>query len=268
MSRKIFPLLIVVMALFWVTGTIWAAETAAPGNNQLQNSDCIKCHQEEVKDIDTRGAKHKQAVTCLDCHKEHPPAGENAIPQCSECHDPADQQHFKVGSCTGCHNPHHPLEIDISSDDQKIKSVCLSCHQRQGEEMKSYPSKHAELNCAECHPKHATFRKCLECHEPHADYMAYADCLRCHKPHMPAVVRYDEKVPSKYCGSCHDKEFGMLAANQSKHHLLLCVYCHKSQHKLVPECITCHGEPHGADIHKKFPDCLTCHIDAHALEHK
>ena len=264
MSRKNYPLLVVVLAffsVFTVISTVDAAET----DNKLLNSDCIKCHQQEVRDVGAKGAKHLTAVTCLDCHLEHPLTGSNTIPLCSMCHDPADKPHYKVEKCINCHHPHHPLEINITEGGTATNPVCLSCHNQQGEEMQGYPSKHSELACSECHPVHATFQECLECHQPHSKEMAYQDCLRCHQPHKPTLVKYNDDIPSNYCGSCHAKELDMLVANQSKHHDLLCVYCHKSQHKMVPECATCHGEPHGKDMHKKFPDCLACHVDAHAL---
>jgi hypothetical protein len=33
----------------------------------------------------------------------------------------------------------------------------------------------------------------------------------------------------------------------------------------VPECQTCHGEPHSPAMHQKMPNCLDCHMDAHFL---
>lgn len=268
MSRKNFCLTIaffILLPIFLITTPLTAAETSPQSAASLQNSDCIKCHQTEVEDINAQGARHQTAVTCLDCHIEHPPSGKNAIPLCATCHNPENKEHFRVNNCGACHHPHHPLQMDITGDDPGIKAVCLSCHGQQGEEMKGYPSKHAALACGECHPKHATFKPCLECHEPHSQEMVYQDCLRCHRPHMPTLVKYDRDIPSNYCGSCHEKELQLLVNNQSKHHALLCVYCHKAQHRQVPECTTCHGEPHGADMHKKFPDCLACHVDAHDI---
>ncbi|MBN2706701.1 MAG: cytochrome C [Deltaproteobacteria bacterium] len=264
-NKKITCKVLILFSVFFLGLPAAAAESGSAGPAVIQNSDCVKCHQAEIKDVQDNGARHLTAVTCLDCHVEHPPAGTKAIPLCATCHDPGDKDHFKVADCAGCHHPHHPLQMDITAGGPEIRAVCLSCHKQQGEEMQGYPSKHAALACGECHPKHATFKPCLECHQPHSREMAYQDCLRCHQPHMPTLVKYDRDIPSAYCGSCHGQEFKMLDANQSKHHALLCVYCHKSQHKQVPECTTCHGEPHGVDMHKKFPDCLACHTDAHAL---
>ncbi|MBN2332175.1 MAG: cytochrome C [Deltaproteobacteria bacterium] len=244
------------------------ATPSLAASSDLLATDCIKCHTKAVEDIATSGGLHQTAVSCLDCHVEHPPKGENAIPQCAQCHAPGEKAHYQVANCITCHYPHRPLKMDLDDAGAEVKPVCLTCHDNEGQEMASYPSKHAELNCTECHPQHAMFQDCLQCHEPHSSEMAYQDCLRCHKPHMPTVVKYDQEIPSPFCGSCHENELATLASNQTKHHELLCVYCHKSQHKTVPECVTCHGEPHGAGMHKKFPDCLTCHIDAHALTSK
>ena len=46
----------------------------------LDVADCVKCHQDEPATIDSNGGMHKTAVTCLDCHQEHPPWGEDVIP--------------------------------------------------------------------------------------------------------------------------------------------------------------------------------------------
>lgn len=230
----------------------------------LDNSDCVKCHLEQARDVDARGALHKTAVSCLDCHEEHGPWGQNVIPECSRCHDPGDQAHFGVENCIGCHYPHHPLEIDLASLDG-VKPVCMSCHPSQGEELTTYPSMHAELDCNECHMQHGEWQECLECHDGHTEDMTYPDCLRCHRPHMPTVVAYANDVPSAFCGGCHDGVFDTLMANTSKHHDLLCAYCHQDKHKMVPKCTECHGEPHGAQLHAKFTDCLQCHEDPHGL---
>ena len=48
----------------------------------LEVTDCVKCHQDEPATIASNGGKHKTEVTCLDCHVEHPPWGEDVIPQC------------------------------------------------------------------------------------------------------------------------------------------------------------------------------------------
>lgn len=255
---------------FWGLGLVLAmALTAGPARADVQpvsldNSDCVKCHLEQVRDVDARGSRHKTAVGCLDCHEEHRPWGEKVIPECSKCHDPGERTHFGVENCIGCHYPHHPLEIDLASLDG-VKPVCLTCHPSQGEELTTYPSMHSELDCNECHQQHGRWQVCLDCHEGHTEEMVFEDCLRCHRPHMPTVVTYANDIPSAFCGGCHDGVYATLQANTTKHHDLACAYCHQDRHKMVPKCQECHGEPHGAKLHAKFANCLDCHQNPHDL---
>ena len=41
----------------------------------LDVADCVKCHVDAPASIASNGGKHQTAVTCLDCHGEHPPWG-------------------------------------------------------------------------------------------------------------------------------------------------------------------------------------------------
>lgn len=231
----------------------------------LENRDCIKCHVQEVAAVDARGLRHKTAVTCLECHREHPPLGGNAIPECALCHAGEVKPHYALEACVVCHDPHAPLEIDFAGAGS-VRNVCSSCHGREGTQLTEYPSLHTELDCTECHADHGSWLGCLDCHEGHSEGMTYQTCLRCHQPHMPAVVKYDDHVPNNWCSGCHGDVVETLAGNSSKHHDLSCVYCHKYQHRLVPTCETCHGEPHGAKMHRKYPDCRECHSGPHALD--
>ncbi len=235
---------------------------AAPA--PLEIDDCLKCHDEIVTMVAKQGAKHGSEITCFDCHSEHPPKGTDVLPTCSQCHDPEEKNHYRVADCLNCHNPHHPLDIQLSNI-PLVKPVCISCHANEGTQLTSYPSKHSELDCNECHFEHGKFLSCLECHEPHNETMDYADCLTCHKPHMPMLVKYPESIPSSHCTSCHEPEAKLLAATLTRHNELSCAFCHKDQHKVIPRCTTCHGTPHAAVLHNKFPSCLKCHIDAHDL---
>lgn len=231
----------------------------------LVPEDCRKCHEQEIKDIDLYGGKHKTAVTCVDCHVEHPPRGTQAIPECSMCHKPADNVHFTVTGCRECHPAHRPMQIDYSHAG-RVYPACASCHPHQSQQLEEYPSRHSLLDCKECHPRHGEFLKCLECHEPHVSSMVYEDCLGCHQPHMPQKVAYDTYVPSLFCSGCHPVETADLNKNTSKHHELRCVYCHKDQHKRIPQCVTCHRFPHVREIHEKFSDCNNCHVGPHTLQ--
>lgn len=240
------------------------AVAAEEGEVLLTLPDCNKCHSAIVTDVTLNGGLHFSAVTCLECHPEHPPAGTEVIPACSMCHAEAEKEHYRVGNCLGCHNPHHPRAIDFAAVEQ-VNPVCVSCHGNEGEQLREYPSKHSELSCTACHLVHGEFLSCLECHGPHVEGQTYQDCFTCHKPHKPTLVRYPETAPVSYCSGCHPKATQDLAQNRTRHHDLLCAYCHKTQHKAIPACETCHGKPHEKSMHQAFPDCLQCHIDPHAL---
>lgn len=240
---------------------LWPAAAAA----DLDNSDCIKCHAREVVEVETNGLRHKTAVTCLDCHLAHPPSDGEAIPACGMCHAKQAKPHYALSECVVCHNPHAPLQIEFDAA-ESVTAVCSSCHAREGGQLADYPSRHSELDCTACHTEHGSWQSCLECHAGHGEGMTYETCLRCHQPHMPTVVKYDDHVPNAWCSDCHGGVVDTLAENRTKHHDLACVYCHKYQHRLVPNCETCHGEPHGVKMHRKYPDCRECHTGPHALD--
>ncbi len=235
--------------------------------DELQNSDCVKCHDSEPADIARAGGKHQSKLTCRECHLEHPPQGTNVIPKCSRCHNKNSQEHFKLPNCLGCHrNPHTPLDVTVD-DTPQVSAGCKTCHPEKGEEFKKFPSKHATKNCTFCHPKkHKQIKKCLECHQPHADFMVFKDCLRCHKPHSPLNIHYADDIPNQYCGSCHKDEFALLSKSKAKHGAFKCAFCHKDKHPTVPKCTDCHQQPHDISMLKAVnSDCLKCHKDPHDL---
>jgi len=231
---------------------------------KLQSTDCQKCHDTQAREINSDGKRHKTAITCQDCHVEHPPWGDNTIPQCSNCHE--GREHFNLPDCLACHsNPHTPLDLTIS-DTPESTVGCKTCHSDKGEEFKKFPSKHSEQNCTLCHPlKHKVIHNCFTCHEPHAKTMKYEDCLRCHKPHSPLNITYADDTPSELCGACHQELYKSLTSNPSKHRELNCATCHQNKHPTVPECTDCHEGIHDKSLLDKFPDCLKCHADPHNL---
>lgn len=65
----------------------------------LEADDCQICHNNIIAQVSEFGGKHRDAVTCIECHREHPPRGANAIPACSLCHEPVEKDHYRVGDC-------------------------------------------------------------------------------------------------------------------------------------------------------------------------
>ncbi|MBU4153294.1 MAG: cytochrome C [Proteobacteria bacterium] len=250
--------------------TVSAEEKAlieAQVQTELQNTDCSKCHDTQPADIKRNGGKHQTEIGCLDCHLEHLPLGTKTIPQCSMCHAPDTQEHFKLPNCLECHrNPHTPLDVTVD-DVPPISAGCKTCHPEKGEELAKFPSKHTALNCTFCHPtKHKQIKKCLECHTPHADFMVYEDCLACHQPHSPLNIQYADETPSKNCGACHDTILSQLLNSKAKHGELTCAFCHKTKHPTVPNCSDCHKNPHDNAMMSTFnSECLKCHRNPHDL---
>ena len=261
MREKMSVIQILILTLMLLSSTLSGRAAEVP---PLTTEDCQMCHTKVLRLVAEAGAKHRDAVTCVDCHREHPPRGVNAIPSCALCHDPDDKAHYAVSDCLGCHKPHTPLRIDFKNA-SRVTPACTTCHPRQASELLQYPSNHSVLDCKDCHRQHGQYLDCLECHEEHFAGQTYADCRQCHQPHSPLKVVYLNNLGAENCVSCHARAGELLQQTTTKHRLLLCVYCHKTQHKRIPKCETCHFEPHDMGMHEKFPDCVTCHGGPHNL---
>jgi hypothetical protein len=245
-----------------MTMILFALPALAAESAKLTVDDCIKCHEKEPATIAAKGGKHATAVTCLDCHKEHPPKGTNAIPVCSQCH--AGKLHFELENCLACHSdPHDPLGLVLADD---VTGPCLTCHEEQGEEFKQFPSAHAEQSCTFCHSVHGQIPNCSECHEPHTEGQTMNDCLACHPAHHPLQISIAVTTPRSFCVPCHEEVGDLMAKTTTKHQNFTCAFCHRITHPSVPQCQTCHGEPHSPAMHAKMPNCLDCHIDTHNLQ--
>ncbi len=256
LKRRLIGVCLLFCATFFVVATTQAGD--AP---QLSTNDCIKCHSSAPRDIAANGGKHRDSITCLDCHQGHPPSVREIIPKCSECH--ADKPHFEQEGCLGCHtNPHTPLQITFTGE---LTTQCLACHTEQNDQLKKYPSKHSLLSCSKCHTAHGLIPQCTKCHQPHKEGQEQKNCLTCHQVHMPREVSYPDDVDSVQCSACHDTAYKLLTASPAKHSKLLCAACHQQKHKMVPECQMCHGVPHPESILAKFPQCGNCHGIAHDL---
>jgi len=236
------------------------AGAAPAGAQPLANQDCVKCHAQQPKDIEAAGLAHKD-LGCQECHTGHRPTSPNNIPKCSQCHE--GEPHFELENCLGCHkNPHTPRVVTFAKN---LTEPCLTCHQDQIAQLKTFPSKHSKLACSFCHDVHRVKPECTKCHEPHADTMTAADCGTCHRAHQPKNVTYPATVSNTMCAACHKTPASLLAATQTRHGKVTCVQCHKDKHKTIPQCADCHQIKHPEGIMKKFPDCLTCHNHPHDL---
>lgn len=226
---------------------------------------CSACHSDTVAMVFDKGAAHATELSCIECHKSHPPQTQGVIPACAECHKPSRNNHYKLDSCIACHNPHAPLNIDLTVV-SPIKPVCVSCHAKPGQQLDQHPSAHTEMDCNECHQQHGDASECLECHSGHSAEMKYKDCLKCHQPHQPLQLQFSNSgVKQELCGSCHRSQIKQLNNNTSLHAKLECIVCHKRTHKVILTCDNCHGEPHDSSIHQQFTNCSECHKGPHNL---
>jgi predicted CXXCH cytochrome family protein len=258
--QKRICLMVSALVLFSL-GLCFGPVSPALAQTALVGADCAKCHEKEPQQIAEKGAAHKTAISCQDCHESHRPKVAKNIPECSNCHSGAP--HYELKGCKTCHNPHTPLDITLKGE---LKDVCLTCHQQQGQEIKANPSKHGEVSCNFCHAeKHGVIPDCTQCHQPHAPTMVQADCKTCHQAHQPLLLTYGPQTANSQCASCHQKANDLLMASQTKHRDVTCVTCHADKHKTVPQCSDCHGLPHAPGMHQKFPKCGDCHSIAHDL---
>jgi len=160
-------------------------------------------------------------------------------------------KHMTAVTCLDCHKEHFPKG-------KKVTSQCLDCHKGR------YESAHAEQSCTFCHKVLGETPDCLLCHLPHAQGQMIFDCLGCHSAHHPLKIRYPVFTPRAFCMPCHKEVDDQMKKIANKHQIFDCTYCHKGLHPNVPECQTCHGEPHSAVMHQKRPNCLDCHMDPHS----
>lgn len=78
-----------------------------------------------------------------------------------------------------------------------------------------------------------------------------------------------QPLSTEECGRCHLSIYNLIR-NEGTKHQIDCTRCHKQYHiyrpekvsyeDILPQCETCHGQPHGA----AFAECFDCHVDAHA----
>ena len=261
-TKKVWIVLLVVLALFALQSVVCAADPVAAAAPKLLNDDCAKCHSKPPADIATAGRKHKTEIGCQDCHNGHPPTVRKIIPVCSQCHE--GKSHYKLAACASCHkNTHTPLTIKLENN---VTDACVTCHAGQIVKLRDNKSKHTDLACSRCHNEtHGKIPDCTSCHKAHFAEQTTADCKKCHQAHMPKNVTYNDKTPSKDCAACHKKAYELLMASSFKHKNLSCVACHQAKHKMIPQCQSCHGSRHPAAMLAKFPNCGFCHNIAHDL---
>lgn len=221
---------------------------------------CAACHEEQVASFDR--SEHNMAM-----------AGSGA--ECTSCHGDATAHVEAGGGEETMVNP--KTELAVKAADK----VCLSCHEKTGEQMHASLSQHsrAGVGCVDCHSVHPSEKTAAIAQKSGHGTMMPAGtdaCLKCHSNvgaefAMPSRHRLHEGAMS--CSSCHNvhgSENARQVRNEGKEQ---CLTCHTDkrgpfmfEHEAgnLDGCIACHA-PHGsAGNHMlKMRDtrslCVSCH---------
>lgn len=224
---------------------------------------CSACHSKESDDLSKTTTKHHE-LECTYCHKkEH-----KTTIQCKKCHgEPHSEDiHKKYSECMDCHKDAHKLRASLVIDKT---ADCVSCHVKQLDEVKKYPSAHAKMPCTDCHnSSHGEVAPCNQCHQIiHTRYINDARCVACHQPHSPLRINYSARSASNnICKGCHQDVGKKLSRGGKGHAFIQCATCHANKHGKIPECWDCHKYgTHSKEKFKNGEKCGGCHKDAHVL---
>ncbi|MBW6470139.1 MAG: hypothetical protein K0A90_02830 [Methanosarcinaceae archaeon] len=141
-------------------------------SSEADKFSCNICHISEVTTFNINPTKHSN-LECTHCHTKH-----GLIPECTNCHTLHDDA-MTADDCGECHTTGHvPTKVIYLITTPK--SLCSGCHADAISVMDNSNTKHSELLCSQCHPKHAQIPACSSCHGiPHGPTVT--DCgIRCH----------------------------------------------------------------------------------------
>ncbi|PLX90385.1 MAG: cytochrome C [Desulfuromonas sp.] len=226
---------------------------------------CGGCHPRPFANLKADGGKHQ--FVCQGCHEQfhaYDPRKENydaLMPKCGACHELVHGE--AASDCLNCHNPHAPRKVPVV---ERLTSSCGTCHSGPASDLQAAPSMHSEQGCQSCHyNRHGYIPSCFECHSAHYGSQPIETCVNCHQQvHRPLEIALGGGTDVTTCGVCHESAYSKWSKTPSKHGQVNCGLCHQ-QHGQVPDCRSCHAQPHDPRQLAKFPNCLTCHIDVHDL---
>lgn len=177
---------------------------------------CLDCH--DAKDANLIKAHEGQPfgnANCIQCHDPH----QSARPKLMQAfvHNP-----FENKMCDSCHAAPKDGKVVLTQAD--AKSVCVTCHSDQVEQIEKAKVKHpgAQGDCTLCHNPHAgkapgflqpdPVEACLACHADIAELHnrktlhqpAFAQgCATCHEPHGSENPKLLRAQGSALCLECH-----------------------------------------------------------------
>lgn len=163
---------------------------------------CRDCHKAGYDRLPHPESAKREALKCLDCHRDDPKFKERRFPEIGmEFEQSVHAQKVKGFSCFNCHDPHafDPLDAkDASGVMRKVEAdnrVCLSCHDSAARfkslTVREFPEMaraHAWLPKPGMHWRKV---RCLDCHTsyepPNLSHRvlpkerAVKDCVKCHR---------------------------------------------------------------------------------------
>lgn len=265
----------------------------------LKGGDCLECHDPHASDDEFLLVKNSRDI-CAGCHSlsgsDIKKAHRNSLSEnvnCLGCHNPhssnrnyliRENSHmpFGAGSCGECHVISQNDNTTIKMK-KEGKALCLSCHEKTGNEFQRVFS----------HVQGKGDNICLECHNPHAsDYKNLKSgrddrtCFSCHTDTKRRVRGNDERYKYKHpdieqCTDCHlshGSNFRLLLKSDENSS---CEECHETQGKFTHPvgdksvdprnkrgmtCVTCHnpmgtGDEYSLRFGRQKHLCIQCHVD-------
>jgi predicted CXXCH cytochrome family protein len=208
--------------------SVWpalAAEHPVPLPKDVQDKNCLECHDDKTKGKAVHSAIQ---MGCSTCHSVKTQGDTTTVqliaPKnelCFTCHDKSKEEvlhkPYEQGQCTTCHDPH-------SSDFPKqtraeTNSLCLACHAArkvEGEKVTLFAAQEISAQDFGEIPKILPNDKVVIGH-PWASHPVGGmpdptnpaqkiSCLSCHEQHassQQSLVRVSKDAKNDICGVCH-----------------------------------------------------------------
>lgn len=260
--------------------------------NQIGNMECLNCHTEIKKLMDTKRGYHStEEVTskkCFNCHSEHhgrnfrivnfnpktfnhnktsyPLKGKHATIDCFDCHKNqfiTDDKIKKVkgtflglsNACKTCHEDYHQ---------GTLSPECKNCHNE--DKFKPAPNfdhskskyaltgAHTRVECIKCHYMENRNGKKFQRFKD----IAFSTCESCHKDIHTGKL-------GKNCVSCHESESWHIIKNSKEFDHSKTKYPLLGKH-LYLKCDECHKGEKENRLRPKYAKCIDCHSDYHKGE--
>jgi predicted CXXCH cytochrome family protein len=235
-------------------------------HSQSFEDPCTKCHFTE--DAEATAQSPSANAACLKCH--NPLVSERHV------HGP-----IAVGTCAVCHSmTSEPNKYQLN---QNSFDLCLLCHVKKAEALKTKQYTHGPLGaalCDICHEPHSSANSsqlrqpkgeiCMVCHKTLETVFETKEflhepfeqrrCTVCHDPHYSDHAFLQKKEVDQVCRSCHDE--AMVEHSHPVGIIPLEPLPFETRYGEEGEliCVTCHN-PHGADGENMLPagSCEGCH---------